>query len=92
MKQIMLVALQLLAALGLVGGVILLEGTSVPLQKLLIAILMLYVTGLLDWYVFFSRAVSIPVKGKIAVGIFSAAMFVLIWVWLFLIVWSEQRV
>lgn len=92
MKQILLVVLQLLVALGLVGGIVLLEGQSVSLQKLIGAILVVYLTGLLDYHVFFNRAVHIGNKARIAIGIFSGLMFVLVWVWLFLIVRAEQGI
>jgi len=91
MKTLLPILLQLLAALGLVGGIVALNGGNSSLQQLAIVVLALYLTALLDWYVFFSALTHTGKRTKLAAGIFSALVFVLSWLWLILIVWRENR-
>ena len=48
MKTLLPILLQLLAALGLVGGILALGGGNASLQQLAIVVLALYLTALLD--------------------------------------------
>ena len=92
MKTLWPILLQLLAALGLAGGAIALGAENASLQKLAIALLLFYLTALLDWYAFFSNLVHTTNRTKLAAGIISAAIFISVWLWLILIVWRETGV
>lgn len=91
MKKLLPIVLQLLAALGLAAGIIALGGGNASLRQLAMATLVLYLTALFDWYVFFSSLTRTGKRLKLAAGIASAILFVLSWVWLILIVWGENR-
>ncbi len=91
MKKFLPIFLQLLAALGLVGGIVALGGENASLRQLAMVVLALYLTALFDWYVFFSSLTRTGTRTKLAAGIVSAILFVLSWLWLILIVWRENR-
>ncbi|MBS1369834.1 MAG: hypothetical protein HPZ91_07770 [Lentisphaeria bacterium] len=90
MKRFLIPALLLLAGCIPAVAAILLEGVSRPLQLLVVCVMVLYLTGVLDWYTFFSRSLRTAKRTKIAVGIFSALLFIAVWFVLLAIVW-EQR-
>lgn len=90
MKMFLPILLQLLAALGLVGGIVALGSENASLRQLAIATLLLYLTALLDWYAFFSSLTHTTTRTKLAAGIVSALAFVGVWAWLILIVWREN--
>jgi len=89
MKTILPIGLQLLVALGLFCGIIVLRGNAIALHKLLSAVLVLYLTGLLDWYTFCSRLTEAKKPVQIAVGILTVVILILVWIWLILIVRAE---
>jgi hypothetical protein len=91
MKKFLPILLQLLAALGLAGGIFALNGENASLRQLATAALVLYLTALFDWYAFFSSLTHTGKWTKLAAGIISALVFVLTWIWLILIVWRENR-
>ena len=88
MKRFLIPLLLFLIGCIPAGAAIALEGVS--RQMLVVGVMVLYLTGILDWYAFFSRAVRTAKRTKIVVGIFSAFLFLAVWLVLLRVVW-EQR-
>ena len=90
MKRFLIPLLLFLIGCIPAGAAIALEGVSRPLQMLIVCVMVLYLTGIFDWYAVFSRAGRTTKRTKIVVGIVSAFLFLAVWLVLLRVVW-EQR-